>query len=368
MKISVSKEAFCQALQMVQTVVGTRTTLPVLANVLLLAEEKHVELRATDLEVSMVVRLEAQVGKVGATTLPARRLFGLVREIDHSEIEISVSDKEVCTVQAGGAVYKLNGIAADEYPAHPKFKEEKQVVIPQAKLKEMLRKTEYAVSQDESRPTLNGIFTSIQGDKLVLVATDGRRLAMTEEEIEGGGTEKAEFIMPAKCVGELSRLLGNSGQAGFRISETQVEITLTNEGTQPIKIFSKLIEGNYPNYRQVIPKESKERIALGREELLHALRRAEQVTSDKANSVKFSFTKNNLAITVNSPDVGEGRESIAINYKGPDIDIAFNPTYVLDPLKILDAGEVYLEITDGLSPGVLKTTTPFLYVLMPMRT
>ncbi len=351
-----------------QTIVGTRSTLPVLANVLLLAEEKRLELRATDLEVSLEVGVDAQVGKVGATTLPARRLFGLVKELESQEIEIAANDKELCTVQGGGAQYKLHGISAEEFPTHPKFKEEQQVTLPQVKLREMIRKTEYAISREESRPTLNGIFLCIQGGKLVVVATDGRRLAMVEEEIEEGGACKAEFILPAKCVGELGRLLGSEGTAGFRISETQVEITLTQGEGHPTRIYSKLIEGNYPNFRQVIPKESKERVSLGREELLAALRRAEQVASDKANSVKFSFTKNNLAITINSPEVGEGRESIAINYKGPDIDIAFNPAYLMDPLKALDTGEIFLEMNDGLSPGVIKCNAPFLYVIMPMRT
>jgi DNA polymerase-3 subunit beta len=134
-----------------------------------------------------------------------------------------------------------------------------------------------------------------------------------------------------------------------------------------VLIVTKLIEGSYPNYRQVIPGETKERIALAREEFMHALRRAEIMTSDKQNSVKLNFTKNNLAITANSPDVGEARESLAINYKGKEMAIAFNPAYVIDPLNALTTDEVFLELIDELSPGVLKINGPFLYVVMPMR-
>jgi DNA polymerase-3 subunit beta len=142
---------------------------------------------------------------------------------------------------------------------------------------------------------------------------------------------------------------------------------LRDESGFAILIISKLVEGNYPNYRLVIPSDAKERVALPREELLHALRRAEIMTSEKSNSVKLSFTKNNLAITANTPDVGEARESVAINYKGRDIAIAFNPLYLMDPLKALDHDEIFLELIDELSPGVVKVNGPFLYVLMPMR-
>jgi DNA polymerase-3 subunit beta len=146
-----------------------------------------------------------------------------------------------------------------------------------------------------------------------------------------------------------------------------VALTLKDEKGFSVLIISKLVEGNYPNYRQVIPTETKERVGLPREEFLAALRRAQIMTSDKANSVKLNFTKNNLAITANSPDVGEAREGMAINYKGPDIAIAFNPAYMIDPLGALSEDEVFLELIDELSPGVLKINGPFLYVVMPMR-
>jgi DNA polymerase-3 subunit beta len=153
----------------------------------------------------------------------------------------------------------------------------------------------------------------------------------------------------------------------IRVTENQAAFELKGENRFSVLVITKLVEGSYPNYRQVIPAESAERIALVREELLQALRRAEIMTSEKSNSVKLAFTKNNLAITANTPEVGEARESLAVNYKGKDLSIAFNPAYLLDPLKALDADEVFLELTDELSPGVLRTSGPFLYVIMPMR-
>jgi len=214
---------------------------------------------------------------------------------------------------------------------------------------------------------LNGIFFSLKNHKLTMVATDGRRLAMVDEEVDVSDKSEGEFIVPAKAVNELNRLLQENGDLEIRYNDNQAAFSLQVEKGFPVVVVTKLIEGNYPNYRQVIPGEPKERVPLVREELLHALKRADIMTSDKANSVKMAFTKNNLAITANSPDVGEARESIAINYKGPDISVAFNPKYLIDPLNMLVEDEIYMELIDELSPGVLKINGPFLYVVMPMR-
>jgi DNA polymerase-3 subunit beta len=203
--------------------------------------------------------------------------------------------------------------------------------------------------------------------KLTMVATDGRRLALVDEEVDVSEKSQGEFIVPAKAVNELNRLLQDKGEVDIRYTDNQAAFALKDDKGFSVLIVTKLIEGSYPNYRQVIPGETKERIALAREEFMHALRRAEIMTSDKQNSVKLNFTKNNLAITANSPDVGEARESLAINYKGKEMAIAFNPSYVIDPLNALTTDEVFLELIDELSPGVLKINGPFLYVVMPMR-
>jgi DNA polymerase-3 subunit beta len=200
-----------------------------------------------------------------------------------------------------------------------------------------------------------------------MVATDGRRLALVDEEVDVSEKSEGEFIVPAKAVNELGRLLQDKGEMEIRYADNQASFTLKDDKGFSILIISKLIEGNYPNYRQVIPNEVKERISLIREEFLHALKRAEIMTSEKSNSVKLSFGKNNLAITANSPEVGEARESIAINYKGKEMAIAFNPKYLIDPLNALSNDEVFIELIDELSPGVIKIQGPFLYVVMPMR-
>ncbi|MHC1768314.1 MAG: DNA polymerase III subunit beta [Verrucomicrobiia bacterium] len=367
MKLTIGKEQIITGLQAVQNIVSARTTLPILSNVLLRAEGNNLELTATDLDVTISCSVEATVARGGATTLPVKRFFGIVRELASPSIELEVDDKQACTVTSGPSFYKIRGLAAGEFPPLPVFAEKKRVVVPQEKLRSMLRKTSFAISNDETRFVLNGIFISLKEHKVTMVATDGRRLALADEEVDIPAESDGEFIVPTKAINELNRLLGTNGEVEVRFTENQAAFALRDEKGFSVLIVTKLIEGNYPNYRQVIPAETKERIALGREELLHALRRAEIMTSEKSNSVKLSFTKNNLAITANTPDVGEARESIAVNYKGPDIAVAFNPIYLMDPLKALENDEVYLELIDELSPGVLKINGPFLYVLMPMR-
>jgi DNA polymerase-3 subunit beta len=366
MKISITKDQIISGLQAVQNVVSTRTTLPILSNVLLRAEGDAVELTATDLDVTVVCKVEAKVTKPGATTLPVKKLFGIVRELN-GEIEIEVDEKNVASLRSGSSFFKIHGLGADEFPPLPQFKDEKKVVLPQENIRGMIKKTSFAVSTDESRYVLNGIFVSLKDGKMTLVATDGRRLALVDEEVEISEKTAGEFIVPAKAINELNRLLQEKGEVEIKFGENQASFALKQEKDFSTVIITKLIEGNYPNYRQVIPGETKERIALGREELVQALRRAEIMTSEKANSVKLNFGKNQLTITANSPEIGEARETIAINYKGKEIAIAFNPRYLIDPLNALANDEVFIELIDELSPGVLKINGPFLYVVMPMR-
>jgi DNA polymerase III subunit beta len=367
MNLTISKEQIINGLQAVQNVVSTRTTLPILSNVLLRAEGQRLELTATDLDVTIVCGVEANVKKPGASTVPVKRLFGIVRELSNSEIDLEVDDKNDCTIRSGPSFYKIKGLSADEFPPMPTFKEEKKVMLPQETLRGMMKKTSFAISTDESRYVLNGIFFSLKDHKLTLVATDGRRLALVDEEVDVSENSQGEFIVPSKTVNELNRLLQEKGELELRYAENQASFSLKDEKGGSILIITKLIEGNYPNYRQVIPSETKERISLIREEFMHALRRAEIMTSEKSNSVKLSFGKNRLEITANAPEVGEAKETLAVNYKGPEMAIAFNPKYMIDPLNALSNDEVFLELIDELSPGVLKINGPFLYVVMPMR-
>src|SRR6201984_102485 len=311
MKFSVTKEKLLEALQQVQNVVSTRTTLPILSNVLLQADETELYLTTTDLDVGVRGTCEAHVDKAGATTLPARRVFNILRELPSSEIQIDVDGKNAASIRSGQSFFKILGLPEDEFPPLPKFESAKVVTMRQKDLRDGLRKTSYAISTDETRYVLNGVLFSFKDNKLTLVATDGRRLAMAEIELEFPRSHESDLIVPTKAVTELQRLLTDNGDVKVAMGSGQIAFDLNKT-----LLVSKLIEGNYPNYRQVIPGEAKERIPLVREELLQALRRAEIMTSEKANSVKMTFGKNSLAITANSPEVGEARETLAVNYKG----------------------------------------------------
>jgi DNA polymerase-3 subunit beta len=362
MKFSVSKEKLLEGLQTVQNVVSTRTTLPILSNVLLQARDGQLRLTTSDLDVGMSSGAEAQVEDEGATTLPARRLATIVRELPASDIHFDIDGKNVAAIRCGQSFFRILGLPEEEFPPLPKFEGAKDFTLKQKDLRDALKRTSYAISTDETRYVLNGILFSFRGGKLTMVATDGRRLALVDLEVEFPQSQEVDIIVPTKCVTELGRLIGDDGDIRMSVSENQVAFEADNT-----LLVSKLIEGNYPNYRQVIPGEAKERIALERELFLNAVHRVSLLASEKSNSVKLVFSKNNIEIVANTPDIGEARESIPVTYKGRDFSIAFNPEFLMAPLRNLPNDEVYLDLIDEMSPGVVKTQDPFLYVLMPMR-
>ena len=362
MKFSISKDKLLEGLSIVQNVVSTRTTLPILSNVLLQASEGEIRLTTTDLDVGVRGSVEAQVERSGATTLPARRLFSIVRELPAAEIYVDVDSKNLASIRSGPSYFKILGLPEEEFPPLPRFDDAKIFTIAQKDLKDGLKKTSYAISTDETRYVLNGTLFSFKDNKLTLVATDGRRLALVDLELEFPRSQEIDVIVPTKAVMELQRLVKEEGDVKVSISENQIAFEINQT-----LLVSKLIEGNYPNYRQVIPSEAKERVTLERETLLNAVRRVALLASEKSNSVKLSFSKGNIDIVATTPEVGEARESLAVMYKGREFSIAFNPEFLMAPLRNLSTDEVYLDLIDEMSPGVIKIAGPFSYVLMPMR-
>jgi DNA polymerase-3 subunit beta len=362
MKFKATKSALLEGLQAVQNVVGVRSTLPILSNVLLKAEKGGLSLTTTDLDVSVRCHIEADVGKSGATTLPVRRLSSIVRELADSTIEVDVDDKDIATVTCGSSVFKIIGLSEDEFPPVPKADGKYAYHLEQNVLKEMLRMTQYAASTDETRFVLNGVLLSFKDSKLTMVATDGRRLALVEREMEFPKEAELDMVLPTKAVAELHHTLKEEGDLKIFARENQIMFEFGN-----ILVCSKLIEGTYPNYRQVIPAQCEERIVVERETLLVALRRVSLIITDKSNATKLTFGNNKLVILMSTPDVGEACETVPVKYDGKEITVAFNPEFMIDPLKNLSNDEVFIELTDELSPGVMKCDIPFLYVLMPMR-
>lgn len=362
MKFSANKTALFEGLQKVQNVVGTRSTLPILTNVLIEAEKESITLTTTDLDVSVRTNVIAKVAKTGKSTLPVRRLSSIIREMPDDDISFEVDDKNEAVVTCGTSFFKVLGLSAADYPEVPTQDEEYGYTIGQGIFRDMLRKCSYAASSDETRHVLNGVLLSFKQGKLTVVATDGRRLALAEHELDFPTEAETDVIIPSKAVLELQHTLGNNGDMKIYAKSNQMMFEFGDTF-----IASKLIDGTYPNYRQVIPSQCEERITVEREMILTALRRVSLVSADKSSAVKLTFAKNRLTILMSSPEVGEARETLAIKYGGKEISVAFNPEYMSEPLKILDHDDIYVELIDDLSPGVIKCDSPFLYVLMPMR-
>lgn len=362
MKLTVNRDALFEALTQVQAVVSPRSTIPVLANVLLRAEGGKLRLVTTDLEVTVSTEVPAEVAKSGETTLPAKRLFSVIRELPPHEVELEVDDKHTASLRCGSAFFKIMGLGSDDFPEVPEPEGEHVFTLDQAVLRHMLKCVQYASSVDETRYVLNGILFSFQDQKLTAVATDGRRLALCEQELEFPAGSEMDMVVPAKPVNELLRNLDSEGQIRITAAGTQVVFDIAE-----LRIISKLIDGNFPNYRQVIPAACEERIAFDRESLLNAVKRVSLVTNEQSNSVKLLFRENNVEIVTSTPDVGEAREQVPVKYAGPEMSIAYNPEFLMAPLRVLASDEVYLELIDELSPGVMKADGAFLYVIMPMR-
>jgi len=362
MKFSVVRSKFLDGLQRIQNVVSGRGTLQILQNAMIEAEGDRLCMTTTDLDISERCYVECQIEEPGSTTLPIRRLASIIRELDEGQIMVEVDEDDVATVQSGSSYFKIIGMSVRDFPPVPVTEGKFCYRIDQGVLREMLRKTSYAISQDETRRVLNGVLMAFKDNKLTMVATDGRRLALVEQEIEFPPEAEAELILPNKAVTELMRLLGNEGDLKVYAQKNQAVFEI---GTTMMS--SKLIDGVYPNYRQVIPGACDERVVIEREALLSALRRVSVVTTDKSNATRLTFSANQLTISINTPDVGEGRDTLPVKYAGKEISIIFNPEYVMDPLKNIDDDEVFLEMNDGHSPALLKCNVPFLYVLMPLR-
>lgn len=362
MKFSIEQDQILEALQKVQSIVSQRTTLPILSNVLLEADNGKLTLTTTDQEVSVRTSLEVDISESGSTTLPVRRFFSICRELPSHQIDITVSSNDVAEISSGASNFKLEGLSKDDFPPMPSFEESFSYQLKQGTMKDILQKTSYAASTDESRAILNGSLMAFRDNKLTVVSTDGRRLALVEQEIDIPEEAELDIVVPTKTINELIKTLGEEGEASIKTSATQVAFEFGN-----IFIISKLVDGTYPNYRQVIPSQCEERIAIDRETLHSAVRRVSLMLDDQAASVKMKITENRIELLTSSPEVGEAHESVPVKYSGKDMTIAFNPAFLMAPLKHLDSDEVFLELSDELSPGVIKSNVPFLYVIMPIR-
>jgi DNA polymerase-3 subunit beta len=372
MKFKINRDHFAYGLAQVLNVVGSKATMPILSNVLIEAEKDQISLTTTNLDLGIRCKIKAEVKEAGAVTLPVKRLANIVRELPNVDVSIDASPNHQVKLSSGGSNFRIMGIGKEEFPPLPEFGDEKAYTLEQTELTNMLRSVAYAQSTDETRYILNGVYLNFREGKFSLVATDGRRLALIAKEMDVPAESAGAIILPAKTVFELGHLLDKGEKVKINFNERRCAFQIgtnkeTNGLVDSIYLYSKVVEGNYPNYQQVIPKETHQRIKLERELFLQCVHRAALVCSEKANSVKLKLTSNLLEITAQSPDFGEAHESMAINYSGPDLQVAFNPAFLIDPLKALTKDEVFFEVKDEVSPGVFKTPENFVCVIMPVR-
>jgi len=372
MKFKINRDHFANGLAQVLNVVGSKATMPILSKVLIEAEKDHISLTTTNLDLGIRCKIKADVKETGSITLPVKRLAGIVRELPNVDVMVDASPNHQIKLTSGGSTFRIMGIGKEEFPPLPEFGEEKAHSLAQDELAAMLKSVAYAQSTDETRYILNGVYFNFKDGKLSLVATDGRRLALMAKEMEIPEESSGAIILPAKTVGELTRLLDKGARVKINFNERRAAFQIaTDKDTSGlvdhVYLYSKVVEGSYPNYQQVIPKETHQRIKLERELFLQCVRRAALVCSEKANSVKIKLSSNLLELTAQSPDFGEAHESMAIGYSGPELQVAFNPAFLMDPLKALSKDEVFFEVKDEVSPGVFKTLENFVCVIMPVR-
>ncbi len=372
MKFKINRDHFANGLAQVLNVVGSKATMPILSNVLIEAEKDQISLTTTNLDLGIRCKIKADVKEMGSVTLPVKRLAGIIRELPNIDVTFDAAATHQVKLTSGGSTFRIMGIGKEEFPPLPEFGEEKAYSLQQSELVSMLKSVAYAQSTDETRYILNGVYFNFKDEKLSLVATDGRRLALTAKEMEIPPASAGSIILPAKTVGELTRLLDKGEKIRINFNERRAAFQIATDKDSSglidhVYLYSKVVEGSYPNYHQVIPKETHQRVKLERELFLQCVHRAALVCSEKANSIKIKLSSNLLELSAQSPDFGESHESMAISYSGPELQVAFNPSFLMDPLKALTKDEVFLEVKDEVSPGVFKTLENFVCVIMPVR-
>jgi DNA polymerase-3 subunit beta len=365
MKFSIQREALLKPLQHVIGVVERRQTLPVLGNVLLNASRNNVRLTATDLEVELQAQVAVTVSETGDITLPARKLLDICRTLpDEAQLDISVK-KERALVTSGKSRFTLSTLPATEFPVIDKIKSARKFSLPEKQLHRLLDSTGFAMAQQDVRYYLNGLMLESGDGLLRAVATDGHRLALCDLATDVGEADNQQVIVPRKGVQELQRLLEqNDADLAIEIGSNHIRIT-TNE----LRFTSKLIDGRFPDYQRVIPKDLDKRLLINRELLRQALARTSILSNEKYRGIRLDISKNNIKIQAHNTDQEEAVEEIDAIFDGDGVVIGFNVTYLLDALNAIDSDEVEVLLSDSNSSALISYPgrDDCRYVVMPMR-
>lgn len=370
MKFVISTQELNYLISKIQNVVPAKPTIPILTNFLIEASNDELTLIATDLTVGIRCNTEAKILEEGSTTLPARRLAQLLRELTTANVELSSNAQEITTLVSGTSRFKLNGMSKEEYPPLPDLTHAQSFEINQKDFKDMLYRTSFAVSKEDNRYVLTGVLMHIIDGKVLFVGTDGKRLARAHASINVPPNFTSQSIIPLKAVDEILKNLTDEGQVKISLMTDKIAV----EANQTI-LLTKLLSGDYPDVNRVIPEHSEISVSLHREELLALLRQVSLFTADQNHSVRFTFQEGELKLTANTMDIGEGNVGMPVNYRGAKLEIAFNPGFFIDILRHCKEETVTMGMTDAYNPCIiadgeqsipLNQASP-MFVIMPMR-
>jgi len=365
MRFTLQREAFLKPLAQVVNVVERRQTLPVLANFLVQVQNGQLSLTGTDLEVEMVSRIAVEDAQDGETTIPARKLFEIIRALpDGSRITVSQTGDKI-TVQAGRSRFTLATLPANDFPSVDEVEATERVAIGEATLKELIERTAFAMAQQDVRYYLNGLLFDLRGDALRTVATDGHRLALCETELEKASGAKRQIIVPRKGVTELQRLL----ESGDREIELEVGRSHVRVKRDDVTFTSKLIDGRFPDYEAVIPIGADREVKVDREALRASLQRAAILSNEKYRGIRVEVSPGNLKISAHNPEQEEAQEEIEADTTVSDLAIGFNVNYLLDALSALRDEEVIIQLRDSNSSALVRESSSekSRHVVMPLR-
>lgn len=363
MNVLCNRPALQEALALVGAVAATRTPKPILQCLRLTATKEVLTLEGTDLEVSIRFTLpQVEVKEAGAALVPADRLAAIVRDSPDETLTLEVIEG-ACHIRGADSHFQIYGQDPKEFPPVPRFEGEPDFTVKTAVLRELIEKTRYAAARENTRYAINGVLWERRAKKLHLVSTDGRRLAQAIGPLDKAAGAEAAVIVPLKAVGIIDRLLHDPDE----VVQVKVEPNQLLLSTARALLGSALVEGHFPKYDEVIPRDCDKRVTLAPDELLSAVRRAALLTNEESKGIRLGFTADALCLTGRSPERGEAEIHMKVSYDGEPIEIGFNPNFLMDALKVVGTAEVTLELKDPIKPGLLKAGGNFLYVIMPVN-
>ena len=367
MRFTISREKLQEGLAAVTATIPAKTTLPVLANILVEATEKGIRLSGTDLDIAVTTEVAADVETPGAITIPAKKLSEIARELPPAPVRIAAVGEQRVTLDCGRTHFKILGLPRDEFPAFPNVRFNESWRIRSGDLQKLIAHTSFAVSTEESRPILNGVLWELKPDMMRMVATNGHRLAKMEMSIKATGAPSADLIVPPKALEQIRRLFPEDEE--LEIAKGENHLGFRSPFTA---VFTRLIEGPYPPYAQVIPKDNNRVAIADRTALTSALRRMSIIASDQTHRIRLSFNSGMLRFSVQTPDLGEATDELAVRYAGDQLDIGFNASYLLEILRYIPTDEVKLtfkapERAATVEPEGWNDPATYLCLVMPLR-